>query len=182
MTVGIILYGAPASGKDTITQELEKRSSGYTLYRRLKSGSGRTSTYRMIDASRLAELRGTDSLIYENEQYGSAYAIDRAGLLTLINQHKRPVIHVGQPAAVSALLAAELPVELLPVELWCDRATAAHRLAERSPHELTARLSVYDSTPKLDPDALPTLLSIDTGARSPGLTTDAIESRLRTVY
>jgi guanylate kinase len=53
MSQGILLYGPPASGKDTITVELCELNQTYGAFERLKIGSGRTRGYRMGSADQL---------------------------------------------------------------------------------------------------------------------------------
>lgn len=39
---GVILYGPPGAGKDTVTAELVQQDPSYALFERLKAGPGRT--------------------------------------------------------------------------------------------------------------------------------------------
>ncbi|MFD0564440.1 hypothetical protein ACFQ2M_22355 [Kitasatospora saccharophila] len=47
MKTGIILYGPPASGKDTITAALIEQDPRLAQFARLKIGGGRSQGYRM---------------------------------------------------------------------------------------------------------------------------------------
>jgi hypothetical protein len=80
VTRGIILYGPPAAGKSTITTQPHKLDPVYTLFKRFKIGSGRSAGYRMTTAAKRRELHAADNVVWENEQYGNVYLIDRAGL------------------------------------------------------------------------------------------------------
>lgn len=162
MDRAVILYGAPGVGKDTVTASLSRLDARYRLFRRIKCGPGRTVGYRMVTAEQLAELRATGDVVYENRRYDAEYVVDRSGLLSFASTH-RPVVHVGQPEAITALTAAELPLSWLVVELFCPRDVAERRVVERGgdPRE---RMPVFDQTSAL---ALPGAVRIDTSTRAP---------------
>ena len=44
MMLGVILYGPPAAGKDTVTRELTTLEGEVHLFSRVKAGSGRTES------------------------------------------------------------------------------------------------------------------------------------------
>lgn len=157
----VVLYGSPASGKDTITAELTKAESNFQLFQRLKSGPGRRTGYRMVETADLERLRAAGVLIWENSRYGADYAIDRPGLDDAARS-SIPVVHVGQPRAVDALKAA-FPERILVVELRYNRSDAAERITARQTGDLEARLAAWDETPLL-PDAD---LRINTSQRTP---------------
>jgi len=79
---GVILYGPPASGKDTITRALYELDKCYVLFPRLKQGTAKTVGYRMVTAEQLDDLRERGELIWENARYRSVYGIDRSFLVT----------------------------------------------------------------------------------------------------
>jgi len=45
---GVILYGPPASGKDTVTRELVRIDPRFAMFQRLKVGEPPMQTYRPI--------------------------------------------------------------------------------------------------------------------------------------
>jgi guanylate kinase len=148
MMTGVILYGAPASGKDTITAALSTLDARFRLFRRAKCGPGRTTGYRMISASELDELRRGGEVIWANSRYGATYVVDRPQLLADA-ERARPVLHLGQVAAVRAVRTAVLPMRWLTVELWCPRPVAAQRIHARDTGDDAARLAAYDATERL---------------------------------
>ena len=99
---GVILYGSPASGKDTITAELVKFSEKFVLLPRLKSGPGRTIGYRIVSEGDIADLRSRGEIIYENRRYGSTYALDRGTVVRALTESV-PILHLGQLAGIEAL-------------------------------------------------------------------------------
>src|SRR5258707_8438593 len=99
---GILLYGPPAAGKDTITEQLATIGP-YAHFQRLKVGPGRSSGYRMSTLDQLATLRGRGQIIYENQRYDSTYVVDRDELNAIIAQGQVPVLHMGQVQGVIAV-------------------------------------------------------------------------------
>src|SRR5690348_7119604 len=92
---GVILYGPPASGKDTITTALSELDSKYAQFARLKVGSGKSAGYRMGTAEQLRELEAAGDVVYANARYGNTYAIDRPGVDAAFAAGV-PVVHLGQ--------------------------------------------------------------------------------------
>ncbi len=172
---GIILYGPPGSGKDTVTSALVGSNSSYALYPRLKCGPGRTAGYRMISSSQLATLRAMPGeIIYENQRYRATYAIDRSHLLSMALAGIIPIVHLGQVAAVEALTRALPGIAWLVTELRCARHVAADRIRGRATGDTAERLSVYEATVTL---RAPHLI-IDTDRTSPTEAANAIESAM----
>lgn len=161
MTVGVILYGPPAAGKDSIERELTALGP-YRHFARVKVGGGRTDGYRMTQPAALDALRAAGEVIWENQAYGATYVVDRGGLAEALATGV-PVVHLGQPDAVVAVSGALEGVRWLVVELWCLRETAAARLETRDPADVERRLGAWDSTPRL----VGADLVIDTGALGP---------------
>jgi guanylate kinase len=141
---GVILYGPPASGKDTVTTELRKLSSIYVHFEKFKVGEGQTSEYRLVSEERLTELRNRGLIVHEVTRYGATYAVDSVRLDELFNDELLPVIHMGQVAGVEAL--HQHGGRWLDVLLWCPRDVAAERLKMRGSSDISERLSVWDQT------------------------------------
>jgi guanylate kinase len=158
---GVILYGPPASGKDTITAALGSIHSSYTLFPRFKVGTGKSTGYRMVSKAALAEMRAAGDIVWENRRYGSTYLVDRPSLLIYLVS-RTPVVHLGQVDAVDAVARAVPDARWLRVHLWCPRGVAAQRIAARGDVDALERLSVWDETPAL-PNAD---LAIDTATVS----------------
>lgn len=168
----IVLYGPPASGKDTVTTALHRLDSKYIQFPRLKSGPGRRQGYRMTTPEQLDALATNGDLIWQNEVYGARYAIDRQGLTDAALDHV-PVVHVGQPKAVDAIRHGWRG-STLAVALWCDRSIAAERLRARDPASITERLAVWDATAPLDSADR----SINTGKTDPDQTAAIINAQV----
>lgn len=171
--VGVILYGPPASGKDSVTAALSLLDSRFQLFRRLKVGAGRTTGYRMGTASELSQLDAAGQIIYSNSRYGARYVIDRPEITRMVDSGTTPVVHVGQPEAIRALVESMPKVRWLTVELWCPREIAAARIRARNTGDDNDRLRVYDETVHLTDVAL----QIDTSKAGPDEAARAIREQ-----
>jgi guanylate kinase len=177
---GVILYGPPASGKDTVTAALGEIDSRYAQFQRLKVGSGKTSGYRIGTREQLAQLRAAGDVIYENARYGNTYTIDRPGLDDAVNAGV-PVVHLGQLIGVRALVDG-FPAEWATVLLWCSREVTAARSAGRGDTDTEARLAAWDAT-KEDLDAHPGFgwdLVVETATTGPAEAARRIDQLLAT--
>jgi guanylate kinase len=141
---GIILYGPPASGKDTITGELCKLDDKYAYFQKLKVGAGRTTGYRQATSQQLDALRHGGLLLHEVARYDSAYAVDTPELDQLLDADRIPVVHMGQVAGVAAL--REYRGRWLDVLLWCPKAVTQQRAEQRGSADVDKRVAVWDET------------------------------------
>ncbi|MEU2113862.1 guanylate kinase [Streptomyces sp. NPDC019507] len=145
MEQGILLYGPPASGKDTITSLLTDLDRRYVPFTRLKIGAGRTHGYRMASRERLRELEERGEVVYRNDRYGNTYVVDQPGLREVTSGGRVPVVHLGQITGVRAV-AGGFPARWWRVLLWCPRATTEERSLGRGDADTTARLEAWDAT------------------------------------
>lgn len=146
----VILYGPPASGKDTVTAELTRLDSTFHPFARLKVGPGRSAGYRVGTAADLRRLREVGEVIWENTRYGATYVVDRTALRTQLATDHVPVLHLGQVEAIRAVVSAMPETHWLVVYLWCPRATSAERIANRKTGDDEARMRAWDATPSYD--------------------------------
>ncbi|MGW6358501.1 phosphotransferase-like protein [Streptomyces sp. NPDC055092] len=164
---GVILYGPPAAGKDTVTTELTELSSKYAQFRRLKVGTGKSAGYRMGTAEQLLKLETAGEVVYANARYGNTYVIDQPGVDAAFAAGV-PVVHLGQVDGIQALVDG-YPADWTMVLLWCPREVSAQRSAGRGDRDTTARLAAWDAT-REDLDAHPDMawdLTVDTTVASP---------------
>jgi guanylate kinase len=170
---GIILYGPPASGKDTITAELTKLDPRIRLFHRLKVGSGNTAPYRMITRDELDQRRAADDIVWENDAYGNTYAVDRSGLAAALAE-EIPVVHLGQPEAVRAVASVIINDRWVTFSLSCSRIGAIRRMARRADVDLDKRIRTWDETRPLEGDGV-----FDTESASPAETASSIYTLIR---
>lgn len=143
---GIILYGPPAAGKDSITAALERRPGAtFVLFAKLKAGAGRADGYRPATGEEIDRLRRRGDVVHENRRYGNHYVVDRPALDDLAHRAVIPVVHMGQLDGVRAL-RRHGPRRWLSVLVWCSRATTANRLRHRGAVDAPERLRVWDAT------------------------------------
>ncbi|WP_097981323.1 guanylate kinase [Streptomyces sp. f150] len=145
MNQGILLYGPPAAGKDTVTAALAHLDSRYALFSRLKIGSGKSKGYRMGTSAQLAELDGRGDVIYRNDRYGNTYVVDRPGLVLAMEGGRIPVLHLGQVAGIEAV-TANCPAAWSTVLVWCSREATAVRSKGRGDRDTEVRLAAWDAT------------------------------------
>ncbi|MEV0878251.1 kinase [Micromonospora echinofusca] len=150
---GVIFYGPPAAGKDTVTAALCQLDQRYTQFQRLKAGPGRTAGYRMTSEDHLQCLRTAGEVIWENHRYGATYVVDRPHLRALLDS-RVPVVHLGQPEAIEAVKSAFPAARWLVVYLWCPRPVAATRIAARGTGDTKARLRAWDETDAIAADVM----------------------------
>ncbi|MFE3875453.1 HAD hydrolase-like protein [Kitasatospora sp. NPDC059146] len=141
---GVLLYGPPAAGKDTVTQALSCLDPNFQLFSRLKAGPGRSAGYRMATQEQLDELRRAGSVVYENARYDSTYVTDRPGLDDAFAAGV-PVMHLGQVDGVQAVLSG-YAAGWLTVLLWCPREVTEARSIGRGDADTPARLAAWDAT------------------------------------
>ncbi|MEU0023372.1 guanylate kinase [Streptomyces rochei] len=164
---GVVLYGPPAAGKDTITAALTELSPRYRQFARLKVGTGKSAGYRMGTAEQLHELEAAGDVVYANTRYGNTYVIDVPGLDAAFAAGV-PVVHLGQVEGIQALVDG-YPADWSLVLLWCPREVTAERSVDRGDSDTTARLAAWEATQQ-DLDAHPGMawdLTVDTTAASP---------------
>ncbi|MFH9568445.1 phosphotransferase-like protein [Streptomyces globisporus] len=164
---GVILYGPPASGKDTVTAALTELSQRYAQFARLKVGTGKAAGYRMGTAEQLHELEAAGDVVYANARYANTYVIDRPGVDAAFASGV-PVVHLGQIDGIRALVDG-YPADWSVVLLWCPREVTEQRSAERGDSDTAARLAAWDAT-REDLDTHPGTtwdLTVDTTAAAP---------------
>lgn len=142
---GVLLYGPPAAGKDTVTAALAALDLCYVPFARLKIGSGRTRGYRMGTLEQLKEMEARDQVLYRNDRYGNTYVVDQPGLRDATADEQVPLIHLGQIVGLQAV-ADGFPARWWRVLLWCPREITEQRSAARGDGDTPARLEAWDAT------------------------------------
>ncbi|MDL4773621.1 guanylate kinase [Actinomadura xylanilytica] len=142
---GVILYGPPTSGKDTVTAALARQDERLTLLTKLKLGAGRSTGYRYVSPDDLNTLRTAGRLLVETHRYGNRYAVDRDDVDALTTTGRIPVAHMGNVADLQRLRAA-VPLAWTAVLLWIPREVCAERSRLRGDADRPKRLQAWDET------------------------------------
>lgn len=142
---GMILYGPPASGKDTVTAELSRQDDRFALLTKLKAGTGRSTGYRSVSLDDLHALRIAGRLVVETDRYGNRYAVDRHDIDALTAAGRIPVAHMGNIADLQRLRSA-VPLQWTAVLLWIPREVCAERSRQRGDADTPQRLHAWDET------------------------------------
>jgi len=116
----------------------------------------------MTTHEHLIILRDAGSLIWINERYGATYAVDRESLDRDLSE-SIPVLHLGQPEGIKAIIDSYAPGTWRVVELWADLLATEVRLRQRGTSDIAERLEVWSQTPPL----VNASLRIDTTQHSP---------------
>ncbi|MGW7687024.1 hypothetical protein ACWGID_40160 [Kribbella sp. NPDC054772] len=141
---GLLLFGPPTGGLDTITAILPALDSRFVLHQRVKVGNGQSDGYRIVDLDEFVRAEEADEFIHTYSRYGALYGIDRASLVDVCTDTAVPIVHVGQLDALDAIRAATPNVSWTSVCLWCSRAEAALRLCNRADPDPMTRLQAWD--------------------------------------
>ncbi|MFF8508033.1 guanylate kinase [Streptomyces sp. NPDC015492] len=144
---GVLLFGPPAAGKDTISEALHALDARFAQLVKVKVGTGRTAGYRMATAEQLGSLRAAGRILLETERYGNTYAVDRDDLDAMRAAGGIPVVHVGSLAHLRQFAGA-VDEPWLQVLLWLPREDCAVRSAGRGDRDTDERLDVWDATLK----------------------------------
>ncbi|WP_306325261.1 guanylate kinase [Streptomyces venezuelae] len=167
---GVVLFGPPAAGKDTVSAALNVLDARFAQLVKVKVGSGRTAGYRMATEEELGSLRTAGRIVLETERYGNTYAVDRADLDEMRAAGGFPVVHVGSLAHLRSFLRA-VGEPWLRVLLWLPREECALRSEGRGDRDTEERLGVWDATLEdlaaADPDEPLFHLLLRTDLRSP---------------
>lgn len=160
---GVILYGAPATGKDTVTRALvDEYPHVFAHFRRLKVGPGRTAGYRMISVEQVEALPES-AVLWANHRYGATYVVDRDGLSQIWSDRRIPVVHLGQAEAVGAVVERTPEVTWAVIELHSSMSVLTDRIRARATGDDAQRIVAALNTPRLDKADV----CIDTGATQP---------------
>ncbi|WP_182903549.1 guanylate kinase [Microbispora sp. H10830] len=143
--VGVVLYGPPASGKNTITAAMHRQDPRFCLLPKLKVGTGRADGYEFVTAERLDELRHAGRLLLETHRYGNVYAVDRRHIEDMTAAGQVPVAHMGNIADLRRLVG-RAPDAWLRVLLWVPREVTEQRSKERGDTDTADRLKAWDET------------------------------------
>ncbi|MFB7175170.1 guanylate kinase [Streptomyces sp. NPDC056254] len=140
---GVVLFGPPAAGKDTVSAALTRLDDRYGQLTKIKVGSGRTTGYRMAGHAELDALRAAGRVVLETTRYGNTYAIDRDDMDAMTGAGRVPVVHLGSVDHLRTFNAA-VREPWLCVLLWVPRDVCERRSQERGDRDTADRLAAWD--------------------------------------
>ncbi|MDQ0939613.1 guanylate kinase [Streptomyces sp. V1I1] len=141
----VVLYGPPASGKDTVTAALRALDPRFQLVTKLKQGTGRSAGYRFVSTEELDALRRQGRIVVETRRYGNVYAVDQHSLTEPQAHGLVPVTHIGNVADMRTLLT-KTQTPWLRVLLWVPREVCEARSRQRGDTDTAKRLTAWDET------------------------------------
>lgn len=142
-TRGVVLFGPPASGKDTVTDALNQMDPQFVPFRKLKVGEGNWRGYRRTTSDELNRLASAGRLISVVRRYGNTYAVDSDELNALESRNLVPLIHTTDLTELAVLTQRPGWRSVL---LWTPLRTARTRLLARSHSDVGERLDLRSLT------------------------------------
>ncbi len=129
-TYPILLSGAPASGKSTLTLALSQRDPSFAFVRKVKdSTDGAISEYDIITPGEFDDMINRGELLQWNMRYGRRYGLPAKAVDAILQQGKFAIIHIGRYDALK-VLRTKFSTSA-SVLLWVDESVRLERLAAR---------------------------------------------------
>jgi len=144
----ILLSGTPASGKDTLTAELNKIDNRFVHFKKHKIASGgkMDDTYYLISKDKFDNMAKNNQFVQYHYRYDRGYGVSADELKRLKELNKIPVIHVGKYENI--IKFKEFGIKnILSILVYTDRNTTKKRLELRHSEdisEINKRLDAYD--------------------------------------
>ena len=144
----ILLSGTPASGKDTITTELNKIDNRFVHFKKHKIASGGKldDTYYLISKDEFDNMAESNQFVQYHYRYDRGYGVSVNELNRLKKLNKIPIIHVGKYENIIKFKEFGIK-KILSILIYADRGTTKKRLELRHSEnysEIEKRLTAYD--------------------------------------
>lgn len=140
---GVVLFGPPAVGKDTITSQITRLDSRFAHFRKIKVGGGRTSGYRILSSGEIADLMTSKQILSRVERYGNQYFVDLPELARIRRVGRIPVVHTTDIRELESLTADGSWHAWC---LWAPLRTVRSRLSSRRDSDRERRLDLFSAT------------------------------------
>jgi len=143
----ILLSGTPASGKDTLTAELNKIDDRFVHFKKHKIASGgkMDDTYYLISKDKFDNMAENNQFVQYHYRYDRGYGVSADELKRLKELNKIPVIHVGKYENI--IKFKEFGIKnILSILIYADKDTTKKRLELRHSEdisEINKRLDAY---------------------------------------
>ncbi len=144
----ILLSGTPASGKDTLTIELNKIDNRFVHFKKHKIASGgkMDDTYYLISKNEFDSMAKHNQFVQYHYRYDRGYGVSADELKKLKELNKIPVIHVGKYENI--IKFKEFGIKnILSILICADKDITKKRLELRhskDSSEIDKRLNAYD--------------------------------------
>lgn len=141
----ILISGTPASGKDTITEQLINEYPGtYVHFKKHRASSPKQikETYYNVNISKFKNMIKQDEFVQYHERYNRYYGISKNVLADYINQGLKPIIHTGKLENVTTI-DTNVNYSTIKILLWTTIDIVKERLMFRhknNPDEINKRL------------------------------------------
>lgn len=179
----LLLSGTPASGKDTVTRAILRRSDRFIWLRRYRTGTAAPKPpYHQVDEATFEWMAEFGQFLQHHDRYGRRYGITARDVIAAMVGGLVPILHIGRPGHLAPLLDFGGP-GAMSVLLLSGRRETQTRLEGRSPGDpadVRRRLAAYETeraelarllhTGK----PLPYDVAIETGRRAAGETAEMI--------
>ncbi|MDF1876011.1 hypothetical protein JHD48_09710 [Sulfurimonas sp. SAG-AH-194-I05] len=144
----ILLSGTPASGKDSITNNLIEFDNRFVHFKKHKIATGgkMDDTYYLIPKEEFDNMAQNNKFVQYHYRYDRGYGVSLEELKKLKHIGKIPVIHVGKYENIQKFRDFGLK-NLLSVLIHTDRKTTLERLQVRhvnDSNEVEKRITAYD--------------------------------------
>jgi len=139
----IVFSGAPATGKDTVTDQICAEISDavpFVKFRGVDPIENKPTYFNISKREFELKIQKGDFIQY-HERYGRYYGIAKDTLTQYFNKSKIPIIHAGRLDNFR-LINSFNPENTISILLWCELPEIEKRLEIRHPgdnHEINAR-------------------------------------------
>lgn len=144
----ILLSGTPASGKDTLTNELMKLDKRFAHFKKHKIATGgkMDDTYYLIPKEEFDNMAKNNEFVQYHYRYDRGYAVSLKELKRLKELNMIPIIHVGKYENIQKFRDFGLK-NILSILIHTNRNITFDRLKERHKEdndEIKKRITAYD--------------------------------------
>ena len=143
----ILLSGTPASGKDSVSNDLVEKNKKFTHFRKHKINVGGKldDSYILVDKPNFDTMAENNEFIQYHYRYDRGYAVSKEELENNFEKGLIPIIHVGKYENIFPFYNLE-NVNIISVLLLTSAKESEKRLYERhsnNEEEVKARMKAY---------------------------------------
>jgi guanylate kinase len=136
----ILISGAPASGKDTITNILVKtyplKFVSFTKHRSIDNATLAKDTYINISEEDFENMISQNLFIQYHKRYGRYYGLSKEQMNLYLKDNLIPIIHTGKIENLKAI-EENSPEKCFKILFWINEEEMYNRLIERHKNDKT---------------------------------------------